>query len=167
MSCADWVQPGISLRLSPLPQQRTLQSSAATSGLSCPSASNICPFQALKRTAFSEGFSDEPSRQTEVLRQWMVMCCTTSELRSRRKFICTLPMSKSSCEGDRGVRARHNSRGGPCALLRSGGGHTCMSRTGPGMSMGKRGRCQVNLESFHRDTAGPLFFRTNWQVLKQ
>lgn len=116
----------------PLSQQHTLQSSAATSGLSCPLASNTCPFQARKRTAFSEGCSEEPSLHTEVFRQWMVMCCTTSELSSRRKFICTLPMSKSSCRGDREVmgaacrgaegsrvRARWEGKGGPCPLLHS------------------------------------------------
>lgn len=101
--------------LLPLSQQHTLQSSAATSGLSCPLASNTCPFQALKRTAFSEGFSEEPSRQTEVFRQWMVMCCTTSELSRRRKFIWTLPMSKSSCKVTEG------SWGHPAEGLRGAG----------------------------------------------
>lgn len=66
------------------------------------------------------------------------------------------------------VSARCDSKGGPCTLLESGGGHAwmCELRAGSGISMGIRARCQVNLESFPVDTAGPLFFRTNWQVLK-
>lgn len=89
--------PGIMFLLAILQRLHTLQSSAATSGCSCPPASNICPFQALKRRAFSEGFSEEPSFHTGVFRQWMVICWTTSELRRWRKFIWTLPMLKSSC----------------------------------------------------------------------
>lgn len=77
---------------------------------------------------------------------------------------CTPAVGLEGASG--GVSARCDSKGGPCTGLQSGGGHAWMSRTGSGMSMGIRARCQVNLGSFHGGTAGPLFFRTNWQVLK-
>ena len=82
----------------------TLQPSMDTSGLNWPPASKICPFQARKRTACLAGVCPVPSCHTVMLRQWMVICCVTSELSRCRKFIWTRLMANSTCGGDTAVR---------------------------------------------------------------
>lgn len=82
-------------------------------------------------------------------------------------------MSKSSCEGDRGVSKAGRENGpsvqGQRSSLHSVSGHAWMSkpRTGSGVSMGKKTQHKVELDCCHEEAAGPLFFAMNTQALKQ
>lgn len=68
-----------------------------TSGSSSPPTSKTSPLQALNLTDPWVAVGSSADLQTEVFRQWMVMCCTASELSKCRKFSWTRPALKTSC----------------------------------------------------------------------
>lgn len=75
----------------------TQQESSMTSGSSSPPTSKTSPVQALNRTDPCVAVRSSADLQTEVFRQWMVMCCTASELNRCRKFNWTRPALKAGC----------------------------------------------------------------------
>lgn len=62
-----------------------------TSGSSSPPTSKTSPLQALNLTEPWAGSRSSADLQTEVFRQWMMMCCTASELSRCKKFNWTRP----------------------------------------------------------------------------
>lgn len=69
----------------------TQQESSMTSGSSSPPTSKTSPLQALNLTEPWAAGRSSADLQTEVFRQWMMMCCTASELSRCRKFNWTRP----------------------------------------------------------------------------
>lgn len=80
----------------------TQQESSRTSGSSSPPASNTSPVQALNLTDCSGVASRSAANlQTGKFRQWMMTCCTASELSRCRKFIWTRPTLNVGCSNRR------------------------------------------------------------------
>lgn len=75
----------------------TQQESSMTSGSSSPPASKTSPLQALNLTDAWPAGRFSSGCQTEKFRQWMMTCCTASELSRCRKFNWTRPTLISGC----------------------------------------------------------------------